>query len=64
MTKFNMREEFFSDEDWLDRMYRKSKSSGTRSCAATSLNVFDQFCQWQTGLNGKSREEIILKYQT
>lgn len=64
MTKNNeMASERFSEEDWLDRMFRKSESKGTRSCAKTSLVVFDYFCQRQVGLNGKSMPQMIEKYQ-
>ncbi|WP_182128421.1 site-specific integrase [Nitrosopumilus sp. b3] len=34
----------FEDEDWLDRMYRKSESDNTRTCAKTSLTMFEYFC--------------------
>jgi len=53
-----MKSERFSEEDWLDRMYRKSESKGTRNCAKTSLMIFDYFCQNQVGLNGKSPPQM------
>ena len=56
--------EQFYDEDWLDRMYRKSKSRGTMLCAKTALSIFDQFCRYHTRLNGDSRNTLISKYKT
>ena len=47
-----MKAELFSKEDWLDRMYRKSESQGTKNCANTAIISFDYFCQNQIGLNG------------
>lgn len=52
-----------SDEDWINKYYRKSNSDGTVHIARTSLNIFDQFCQKQIGLNGKSRDTMIQQYQ-
>ena len=46
-----------SDEDWLHKQFRKSNSRNTRNCALTSIKTFDQFCQYETGLNGKSNEK-------
>ncbi|NWJ84380.1 hypothetical protein HX854_06620 [Marine Group I thaumarchaeote] len=48
----------FSDEDWLNKLERKSNSSRTRTVAKTSLKTFDLFCQNQ----GLSREEVIKQY--
>ena len=64
MSESDMDTEQFYDEDWLDRMYRKSKSRGTMLCAKTSLSIFDQFCHYHTGLNGDSRNTVISKYKT
>ena len=36
-----------ADEDWLDKMYRQSKSERTRAVAKTSLKCFNWFCQDQ-----------------
>jgi len=58
-----MKSERFSEEDWLDRMYRKSESNGTRNCAKTSLMIFDYFCQNQVGLNSRSTSQMIERYQ-
>ncbi len=52
-----------SDEDWLNKQFRKSNSRNTRNCALTSIKTFDQFCQYETGLNGKSKEQMISQYQ-
>ena len=52
-----------SDEDWIKKYYRKSHSEGTVHLARTSLNIFDQFCQNEIGLNGTSRDTIIENYQ-
>lgn len=63
MDNLDVEEEKFSDKEWLDRMFRKSESNGTRCCAKTSLNAFDYFCQKQLGLNGQSMPQMIKKYQ-
>jgi integrase len=55
--------EEFSDEEWLDRLYDKSESINTRNTARVALKTFDQFCQKQIDLNGKSMETMITKYQ-
>jgi len=52
-----------SDEEWAKKYYRKSNSEGTVHIARTSLNIFDQFCQTEIGLNGKSRDTMIESYQ-
>lgn len=52
-----------SDEDWFKKYYRKSNSEMTVHVAETSLNIFDQFCQYEIGLNGKSKERMIQGYQ-
>lgn len=51
-----MLEEKFSDEEWFDRLYRKSELIRTRNSAKISLAVFDQFCQIQVGLKDQSRK--------
>ncbi len=56
----SFQEESFSDEDWLDTYANQER---TRMCASTSLKTFDQFCQKQIGLNGKSRDTMIKKYK-
>ena len=53
-------QEKFSDEDWLIRFENKQ----TQHCALTALNTFDYYCQNQIGLNGKSKDTMITKYQT
>ncbi len=52
-----------TDEDWMKKYYRKSNSDGTVHIARTSLNIFDQFCQFEIGLNGKSKDTMIENYQ-
>lgn len=52
-----------SDEDWFKKYYRKSNSEGTVHVAKISLNIFDQFCQSEIGLNGESRGIMIKQYQ-
>lgn len=59
-TKDILEAETYSDEDWLSDF----NSDMTKTCAKTSIRVFNQFCQHQTGLNGKSKENVISKYQT
>ncbi len=49
----------FSKEDWLDRMYRKSDSNRTRKVAASSVHMFELFCNYQ----GISEEKLIQQYQ-
>jgi len=52
-----------SDEKWAENYYRKSNSEGTVHIARTSLNIFEQFCQNEIDLNGKSKEIMIENYQ-
>lgn len=60
MTKNdNLKTETISDEYWLER-FEKIR---TRVSAKTALNIFEQFCEKQTGLNGKSKDKIITRYQ-
>lgn len=51
--------ETFTEQDWLNRMYRKSESKRTKDSAITSLNMFDFFCNDQK----VTREQMIEKYQ-
>ena len=51
--------ETFTEQDWLNRMYRKSESKRTKDSAITSLNMFDFFCNNQK----ITREQLIEKYQ-
>jgi len=48
----------FSEEDWLNKLERKSDSTRTRKAAKTSLKIFDLFCKSQ----GLSREQVIKQY--
>jgi len=59
MTENTMKIESYSDEEWLERF----TPIRTIACAKTSLSVFDQFCQYKNGLNGKSKNLIIEQYQ-
>jgi len=63
MSKYDVKKEKLFDQDWLDRLYRRSNSEGTVTCAKTSLTTFGHFCQNEVGLNGKSMPEMIEKYQ-
>ena len=49
----------FSEENWLNKLERKSASARTRIAAKASLKTFDQFCKNQ----GVSRDELINQYQ-
>ncbi|KAF6249907.1 hypothetical protein JI55_02530 [Nitrosopumilus sp. PRT-SC01] len=49
----------FSEEDWLNKLERKSNSSRTKTVAKTSLKTFDLFCKTQ----GVCRDEIIEQYK-
>ena len=49
----------FSEEDWLNKLERKSNSTRTRITAKASLKTFDLFCKNQK----VSRDEIIQQYQ-
>lgn len=51
--------EAYSDGDWIES-YPKERIS---ACAKTSLNIFRQFCEVHTGLNGKSKDTLIKQYQ-
>ena len=51
--------ETFTEQDWLNRMFRKSESKRTKDSAITSLNMFDYFCNDQK----VTREQMIDKYQ-
>ena len=57
MSTIIVKREEFSEEDWLNAMYRKSESSRTRDVASTSLRTFDLFCKNQ----GLQRDEMIEK---
>ncbi|WP_420545347.1 tyrosine-type recombinase/integrase [Nitrosopumilus sp.] len=52
-------QEGFSDEEWLDRLYRKSESENTRMLAGVSLTAFERFCKDQ----GTTKEELINRFQ-
>lgn len=58
MDKLGMTNSSFSDEDWINKMYAKSRSERTRTVAKTSLKTFDLFCNHQ----GLSRDEVIKQY--
>ena len=60
MSTIIVKREEFSEEDWLNAMYRKSESSRTRDVASTSLRTFDLFCKNQ----GLQRDEMIEKDST
>jgi|APSaa5957512535_1039671.scaffolds.fasta_scaffold03151_2 integrase len=60
MTSNTVNIETYSDEDWFES-YPKER---TRACAKTSINIFTQFCQHMTGLNGKSKDTMIGQYKT
>lgn len=49
----------FTEEDWLDRLYRKSESQSTRNSGQTTLNMFELFCNY----NNTSKTQMIKKYQ-
>ena len=51
--------EKFTEQDWLNRMYRKSESKRTKDSAITSLSMFDLFCKYQN----LTKEQVIEKYQ-
>ena len=53
MTENNMKIESYSDEEWLDRF----TPIRTIACAKTSLSTFNQFCQYQIGSNGQSKNQ-------
>ena len=48
----------FSEQDWLNKLERKSNSSRTRITAEMSLKTFDLFCKNQ----GVSRDELTNQY--
>jgi integrase len=54
-----MRSERYSDQDWLERMFRKSESTRTRRLAETSLKSFELFCNYQ----GITKQQMIEKFQ-
>jgi len=58
MNKLGMTNSSFSDEDWINKMYAKSRSERTRTVAKTSLKTFDLFCNHQ----GFSRDVAINQY--
>ena len=58
MPRINMNSGF-SEEDWLNKLERKSNSTRTRITAKASLKTFDLFCKNQK----VSRDEIIQQYQ-
>jgi len=51
--------QIFTKEDWLEKLYRKSKSEGSRAQGNSALNCFADFCEH----NKKTEEEIINKYK-
>ena len=55
MTNNTVNVETYSDPEWFES-YSKER---TRACAKTSINIFNQFCENQTGLNGKSKDTVI-----
>ena len=66
MTKNNlsiMNTPEMTDNDFLDRMQSKSDSIRTRKATKTALNTFDHYCQYEKGLNGESKEQMINQYQ-
>jgi len=50
-----------TDNDWLDRLYRKSKSDRSRTVAQTSLKAFDVFCKNQ-GVQKHPYPEVKYSY--
>jgi len=51
--------QIYSKNDWLDKMFRKSESEGTKLMAQTALNVFEDFCNYQK----KTESQVIREYQ-
>jgi len=49
----------FSKEDWLEKLYRKSESEGSKAQGQSSLNCFIEFCEH----NKKTEEQIINEYK-
>ncbi len=49
-----------ADNDWLDKIYRKSKADRSRIVAQTSLKAFDIFCESRHGKTSRFRREIRL----
>jgi integrase len=60
MRKNAMQTERYSEEDWLERMFRKSESTRTKRIALTSLHAFELFCEYQN----QTKEQMISKYQS
>lgn len=52
-------QESFSDEEFFDRMYRKSESENTMLAAKSSLLAFERFCKDQN----MSKEDMIKKFK-
>lgn len=59
MGKLGMSVELFSDEDYFNRVFRKSDSKRSEGLARVSLNAFEVFCKNQ----GKSKADMIEMYQ-
>ncbi len=51
--------QIYSKNDWLDKMFRKSESEGTKLMAQTALNVFEDFCNYQK----KTESQLIRELQ-
>lgn len=45
MTKELLSIQEFSDQDWLNRLYRKSESTRIRRVSESALKMFDLFCE-------------------
>jgi integrase len=59
MPKKHMKSEGYTEQDWLERMYRKSNSTRTKRIAATSLHTFEIFCKAQN----MTKQQMTEKYQ-
>ena len=57
MNEFGMTDGRYSDNDWLDKVSRRSPR--TRVGAKTALKTFDFFCEDQDC----TRDELIKQYQ-
>ena len=51
--------QIFSKDDWLDKMYRMSESARTRQVEASSLSMFQYFCDSE----GLREPQMIERYQ-
>jgi len=51
---------YYSDQQWLDRVYQKSNAWSTQHQSGIALRIFDYFCKYELK---KSRDEVIKQYQ-